>query len=101
MSVQFSSIQSKQTFLLPRGPVVLQPAGNSQNSGHNEYLPSSFTSTKYSPSSSSNGFVIAPPQQSIKRQRAFKNISLSPNSRSAERPRDRHCSSKRFDSTIG
>jgi hypothetical protein len=58
ISVQVFSTQSKHSLRLPRGPTVVQPAGISRKAGHKEYWPSSFTNTRYSPFSSSNGFVI-------------------------------------------
>src|SRR5262245_43729368 len=58
MSVQVASIQSRHSLRLPRGPVTVQPAGTSRKLGHSEYWPSSLTSTRKSPFSSSNGLVI-------------------------------------------
>src|SRR5580700_10013472 len=58
MSVQVRSIQSRHSLLGPCGPTAFQPAGISRESGHKEYWPSSFTSTKKLKVSSSKGFVI-------------------------------------------
>src|SRR4051812_19805431 len=58
ISVQLASIHSRHSFFLPFGPTIVQPAGTSRKPGHRQYWPSWFTSTRNSPFSLSNGFVI-------------------------------------------
>lgn len=65
ISVQWESIQSRQTCRLPRGPVGHHPFGGSRNATQRLYWPSAFTSTRNSPSSASNGFVMRSPAQKV------------------------------------
>ena len=58
ISVQVSSVQARQLALFPLGPVMRQPAGTSTKSGQSEDWPSSLTSTRKAPFSSSKGLLI-------------------------------------------